>query len=42
MKYDFENCNNNSGNGIGIDGTASLGEGVSKLLNLTNLDINFK
>jgi hypothetical protein len=29
-------------NGISDDGSAKLGEGISKLLNLTTLNINFK
>ncbi len=29
-------------NGIGADGAGKLGEGVSKLLNLTTLNLNFE
>ncbi len=32
----------NSENGIGAEGAAILGEGVSKLLNLINLDLNLE
>ncbi len=31
----------NSGNSIGAEGAAKIGEGVSKLLNLTSLNLNF-
>ncbi len=31
-----------SGNSIGEEGAAEIGEGVSKLLNLTSLDLNFQ
>ena len=30
-----------SQNGIDAEGAAKLGEGVSKLMNLTNLNLNF-
>jgi hypothetical protein len=30
------------GNGIGAKGAAKLGEGISKLLNLSRLDLNFQ
>ncbi len=30
-----------SGNSIGYEGAAKIGEGVSKLLNLTSLNLNF-
>ncbi len=31
-----------SGNDIGVNGAEKLGEGVSKLLNLTSLNLNFR
>ncbi len=31
-----------SGNSMGAEGAAKIGEGVSKLLNLTSLNLNFE
>jgi hypothetical protein len=42
MKIIIESKKFNSYNSIGAKGAAKLGEGVSKLLNLTSLDLNFE
>ena len=46
MKKQYENKYRisifNNGNSIGDEGAAKISEGVSKLLNLTSLNLNFE
>ena len=41
MKINIESLKFISGNSIGAEGAEKIGEGVSKLQNLTRLNLNF-